>query len=116
MLCFRKTRGFAGMAFYFWSLAAGLQLWLASLLVVLELWGIVAAIIGLCMAGVGVLPIALVASLFKAEWSIFFQLLLSFGMMLTARIGGMWLAERAAEREAMAQIEAEAAQVETIET
>jgi hypothetical protein len=62
---------------------------------------------------VGVIPLALLASLFKAEWSILGQLVLSLVMVVAARMGGFWLAERALEKQAIAEIEA---QVETVET
>lgn len=90
----RKTRGYVGVGFVWWSYLCGLSLWLLCLLVCLNLWGVVAAVIGLCVVGVGVLPVAVLAALFKGEWlllsAILFQLALTFG----ARFAGFFLASK----------------------
>lgn len=94
LLFSRKTRGYVGIGFLWWSYLCGLNLWLLCLLVCLNLWGVTAAVAGLCLAGVGVLPVALLAALCKAEWlmlgAILFQLVLTLG----ARFGGVFLVSR----------------------
>lgn len=46
-----------------------------SLLVTYNIWGIVALIIGLLIMGIGILPIAIIASIFNGEWIILASLL-----------------------------------------
>lgn len=92
---FRRCRGWCGVVFIYWSYLCGLILWMFSLLVTLNLWGIVAAIIGLILAGVGILPVAMLASLFKGEWSLLLQLILQFALLIGCRAFGLYLADKA---------------------
>jgi hypothetical protein len=90
-LCiFRKTRPWAGVGFVYASFVFGMLLFAYSCLFVLDVWGTLGLVIGLFMAGVGVVPVALLAALLHAQWSIFFELL--FGVFLTfgTRILGAW--------------------------
>lgn len=79
----RATRTFAGNSLYVSSYVFGLTLWMTALVTTLQLWGLVAAVIGLCFAGVGVVPVAFLATLFKGEWlalgGLFFLTALTFG-------------------------------------
>lgn len=95
---FKKCRGICAVAFIYWSVLCGLCLWMTSLLLTINLWGYVAAIIGLFMGGIGVFPIAVLACMFKGEWSLFFQLILQFVILFAARFYGFYLAGKA-ERE-----------------
>lgn len=92
---FRKCRPVCAAIFVYWSYLCGLCLWMTSLLVTINLWGYIAAIIGLFMAGIGVFPIAVIACMFKGEWSLFFQLILQFIFLFGARIYGFHLAGKA---------------------
>ena len=96
---FRKCRGWCAVAFIYWSYLCGLSLWMTSLLVTLNLWGFVAAIIGLIFMGVGILPVALLACIFKGEWSIFFQLILQLAFLIGCRLFGFYLAHKAEQEE-----------------
>jgi len=96
---FRKCRGWCGAAFVYWSYLCGLCLWMTSLLVTINLWGYIAAIIGLFMAGIGVFPIAVIACMFKGEWSLFFQLILQFVLLIGCRLFGFYLAHKAEQEE-----------------
>lgn len=66
-----------------------------SLLVTLQTWGTVAVIIGLLLAGIGVFPIAVIASIVKGEWLMMTILLGQFGMVVVARIYGIYLIKKA---------------------
>jgi hypothetical protein len=92
---FKKCRGWCGAVFVYWSYLCGLCLWMTSLLLTINFWGYIAAIIGLFLAGIGVFPIAVLACMFKGEWSLFFQLVLQFVILIAARIYGFYLAEKA---------------------
>ena len=95
---FRKCRGWCAVAFIYWSYLCGLSLWMFSLLVTLNLWGYVAAIVGLIIMGVGIVPVALLACIFKGEWSIFFQLILQFALLIGCRLYGLYLAGKAEQQ------------------
>src|ERR1700730_13449361 len=78
---FRKTRGISAMGYFIASYIFGTNLFIFSVLVVLQIWGVTALIIGLLFAGVGVLPVAFLASIFHREWYTFGQL--SLGLVFT---------------------------------
>ncbi len=73
---FRKTGIVSGMAFYISSYLFGLILFLYSVAVSFILWGWWAIILGVFLMGAGFVPIALLASLFNAEWLILFNILI----------------------------------------
>jgi hypothetical protein len=95
MCVFRKTRPWAGMGFYFGSYLFGLTLWAFSCLVCYDIWGYRALIIGLLLAGIGVWPVALIASLFTGHWSLVRDLVIQFVLVFGTRFVGTWLASRA---------------------
>ena len=92
---FRKARRFSGTVIMYSSYLFGLQLWLSGLMVTLQIWGVWAAIIGLLLLGVGVIPIALIATLFNGLWNEFIQLLLSVIIVFGSRILGAYLLKKA---------------------
>ncbi|MGA2800750.1 MAG: hypothetical protein ABSE97_00015 [Verrucomicrobiota bacterium] len=90
---FHRTRGFAAGAMYITSYVFGLTLWVWSLLISYTLWGVVAVIFGLILTpmGVGVVPIAILASLFHGLWSIVGQLFLIAATMCGVGQLGIYL-------------------------
>jgi hypothetical protein len=91
-LCiFRKTRPWAGLGFYISSYIFGSLLFAFSCIVAYEIWGYVGLIVGLVLAGFGVVPVAFFAALFHAEWTILLDIV--FGLVLTfgTRIVGLRL-------------------------
>lgn len=98
----RKFRPWCAPIFVYWSYFGGLLLWMLSLLVTLNFWGIMAVVIGLLFAGVGVFPVALLACIFNGAWGVFFGLLVNFAMVMSCRIYGLYLADKA-ERECFDQ-------------
>lgn len=99
-LCiFRKTRPWAGAGFFFASFIFGMTLWVFSMEVCLDLWGVWAIVVGLLMLGAGVLPIAALAALFTGHWGILLGLIGWTAVTFTCRIGGNYLASRAPNRE-----------------
>ena len=91
MCIFRKTRPWAGVGLVYASLLFGVMLFAYACLYVVYAWGYGALAIGLIFAGVGVVPVGLLAAIFRHEWSVFWELL--FGVVLTfgPRILGTWL-------------------------
>ncbi len=96
---FKETRGHSGLGFYIVSFVFGGTLWVWSLLLTYVLWGGVALFIGLILAGVGVLPIALLATATKGMWSMFGQLILGFVATYGTRSIGIYLMQRAEEEQ-----------------
>lgn len=91
----RATRGFSSISILIASYVFGATLWMYGLLLTYFTWGIVAVIIGLVFFGVGVVPIALLATLFKGMWGPFFTLVLLAIATYGCRIGALSLAESA---------------------
>jgi hypothetical protein len=85
---FRRTRKVSSLGLYGSSWLFGLNLWLASALFTYMYWGWPALIFGLFIAGVGVFPIAVIATLWYSDWSALGALAewvaLTFGVRLLA--------------------------------
>lgn len=92
---FRRTRAFAGGGIYIASFVFGLTLWVWSLLTSYTLWGIGGTTIGLLLGGIGVVPIAILASLFHGLWSMAGQLLLVTAITFGTRFFGLHLMTKA---------------------
>jgi hypothetical protein len=89
----RATRGISSVALLIASYVFGATLWMEGLLLTLAIWGLGAVFFGLFLAGIGVVPIAMLATLFKGMWSPLIELVLLTIMTFTSRVGAMSLAE-----------------------
>lgn len=94
---FKKTKGFSGIGLYISSYVYGMTLWFWALLLTYLIWGAVAVFIGLFIAGVGVVPIAMLATAIKGEWAITGQIVLLLVLTFGSRMLGLNFAERADE-------------------
>ena len=106
MSAFRKTRGIGGVGCIYASYVFGVELWAYSCLFVAYTWGYVALGIGLVFAGVGVVPVALLAALFRREWSVLWELIFAVLLTFGTRSFGLWMvgkADRDAEEAALAE-------------
>jgi hypothetical protein len=92
---FRHTRAFAGGGIYIASFVFGLTLWVWSLLTSYTLWGIGGVVVGLLFAGVGIVPIAILANLFHGLWSMVGELLLVTAITFGTRFFGIYLMTKA---------------------
>ncbi len=92
---FKPTRSFAGLGIYFASYVFGLTLWVWSLILTYNLWGIFAVIIGLFFAGLGIVPVALLATLFSGKLSTFGELLLLMAFVPICRMFGIFMVAKA---------------------
>lgn len=72
------------------SYVFGATLWIWGLLLTYTLWGGVALFIGLFLMGVGVVPIAMLATMFNGMWSEFGQLVFLLAMTVGARAFGAY--------------------------
>ncbi len=92
---FGRTRVFAGNGFFIASYVFGLTLWVWGFLLTYVLWGGFAVIVGLFIFGVGVIPIAILATLFKGMWSTLGELLFLTVLVFGLRFLGFWLLSKA---------------------
>lgn len=67
---FKKTKGTSAIGLVVSSYVYGITLWFWALLLTYVIWGAVAVFIGLILAGVGVIPFAMIATAIKGEWEI----------------------------------------------
>lgn len=65
---FRATRRLAGDGLFVSSYVFGVTLWIWAFLLAYTIWGALAVIIGLFLVGVGVVPIAMLATLLTGQW------------------------------------------------
>jgi len=82
---FKKTRSVSAFGFVMSSYVYGLTLWFWALL------------LGLFIAGIGVVPIAILATALNGEWAITGQIILLLVLTFGSRMLGFYFAERADE-------------------
>jgi CheY-like chemotaxis protein len=92
---FKKTRVFSVYAFLISSYVFGVGMWFFSFIVTYALWGWLGILIGLFLMGVGVMPVAVVASLFAGQWAVLFNLLFGFALTYGTRAYSIHLANKA---------------------
>lgn len=87
---FRVTRPIAGTGLFIASYIFGVTGWLMGLLLTWILWGSIAVIIGLFFMGIGVVPIAIIATLFNGMWLelgiLILAIILTFGFRIIGLI------------------------------
>jgi len=89
----KATRRFSSKTLVVSSYVFGITLWVKGLLLTYFLWGSLAVLIGLFAGGVGVIPMAMLATGFDGQWEHFIELVLLIIMTFATRIGGGLLAE-----------------------
>lgn len=94
---FKKTKGASAIGLVISSYVYGLTLWFWALLLTYLIWGTVAVFVGLFIAGVGVVPIAILATAIKSEWAITGQIILLLALTFGSRMLGFYFAQRADE-------------------
>jgi len=90
----KRIRGMTGLGIYIASYIFGITLWVWGVLLTYFLWGGWALLVGLFIMGVGVVPIAMLATMLKGMWSEFGYLILGLVMTFGARILGQYLIGR----------------------
>ena len=111
---FKKTRIISVYGLLISSYIFGACLWTFSFLMTYYYWGLLGVIFGVVLLGVGVVPVAFIASLFHADWStisnIIYVLILSWG----ARSLSIYFAKKIDEEEARKNLYSEAIHAEDI--
>ena len=92
---FRRCRRFAAVASLVSTFVFGATLWMGALLATFTLWGKWAVWIGLFMMGVGVVPIAILATLFKGMWSNLGLLVVLTVLTFGTGFYASWIGEKA---------------------
>ena len=85
---FRGTKEFAGKAFFLSSYFYGVVLWLGCLVITFKLWGWIGMVIGLVLLGIGIVPIAVIATVIAGLWGIVLHIIvLVLVIWLTRSVG-----------------------------
>lgn len=95
---YSSTPRFAGNGMVVASYVFGATLWVWSLLLTYTLWGTFGLILGLLFAGIGVVPLAMLATLLHAMWSQLGQLAAMLVLTLGVRAWGLFLLTKADRR------------------
>lgn len=95
---FKKTGIVGGMGIYISSYVFGLTLWFLGLLLTYFTWGFFGILIGLVLGGVGVVPVAMLATLLNGEFFSLVVLVILTILTFGTRALGIYLASRAEER------------------
>jgi hypothetical protein len=86
------TRATAATVFVIASWIYGVTLWFWALVLTYSIWGLIAVFIGLFLLGVGVVPVAMLATLFNGQLAVTAQLILLTLVTFGARTIGLRLA------------------------
>lgn len=90
---FKRTRSISGLGLAYSSYFFGAILWLWSLVVVYITWGIIPVIIGLFIAGIGIVPIAAFVFIVNGEWSELFWITILFIITFGSRMLGIYFVD-----------------------
>jgi hypothetical protein len=91
---FHRTRMIASWGFFAASYAFGICLWIFCLIATWNYWGMLAVFAGMVIAGIGVVPLAIIASAFNSDWTA--VIVATIGLILTFGSRGLalWLAAK----------------------
>lgn len=92
------TRGFAGNLFGAAAFVFGACLWLYALAFTYLEWGLPGVIIGVMLAGVGVVFTGTLAAILSATWVVLGNLAFLFALFVGARVLSGWMAHLSSER------------------
>jgi hypothetical protein len=94
------ARFIAASGFLISSIVFGVMIWVCGLGVTYEAWGLGGVIIGLVFAGVGIVPVAMLAVLLQGEWQALIGFVILLGLTFGLRALGLWLAKKVDQRAA----------------
>jgi hypothetical protein len=87
----KRARPFSGSLILLISFIFGITLWMEGFLVTLSTWGTFAVIVGLLFLGIGVVPIAMLASLIHGSWTTLLELVILAVLTFGCRIFAQWI-------------------------
>lgn len=88
----KKWRAFSGISIFISSYLFGAILYFSGFIISYSIWGVTALVIGLFLLGVGVVPIALLATLVHGLWIPFFIMVALCVLTYGSRMIGITLA------------------------
>jgi TPR repeat protein len=91
---FRVTQIFSAYGFFISSVIFGVATWILGFLVTFQHWGVTGLFVGLFLAGVGIVPIGILALVFNADWPQVSDLALGLVLTFGARTIALWLTQR----------------------
>lgn len=94
------ARAAAAIGFVVASYVFGAIMWIWGITYTYVVWGFFGVIIGLVIMGVGVVPIAMLASLLHADWMTLVGFVISAVLTFGLRALALWLAKKVDERAA----------------
>ena len=94
------TRFIAAIGFVSASFVFGAMMWCCGLGVTYGAWGIGGVIIGLMIAGIGIVPVGMLAVLLHGEWQALIVFLILIVLTFGLRALGFWLAKKVDQRAA----------------
>jgi hypothetical protein len=91
---FKKTRSASAIALYISSYILGAFTWISGFLLTYSFWGILGIVIGVIMAGVGVVFTGFIASLLNGYWYIAVNLVVEVIVLYGARLFALHLIKK----------------------
>jgi hypothetical protein len=92
---FKATCVFSSFGFMISSYAFGICGWAFGFLVTYTLWGFWGLAVGLLIAGIGVVPVGILAAAIHGTWNVVWELLILIALTFGTRIYALYLANRA---------------------
>ncbi|MEI6519751.1 MAG: hypothetical protein WCO98_06890 [bacterium] len=93
-MAIRRARWISSVVFSLASAVCGFSLWVWCLAVVKVFWGTFWTIVGCSMYGIGVVPMAFLATLFKGQWEAFWTIIIfaviTFVLQYVGIVIGEW--------------------------
>ncbi|NQU99582.1 MAG: hypothetical protein HQ538_02490 [Parcubacteria group bacterium] len=86
----KKTRKISGIGIIISSYVFGAFTWMCSFIIAYIIWGIAGLVIGLLLCGIGVVPIAMLATLFDGDWSTLLQVIIITAITIGSRYLGIY--------------------------
>jgi hypothetical protein len=92
------ARVIAATGFVIASYVFGAMMWFCGLAFTYEVWGMFGVFVGLVIAGVGIVPVAMLAALLHGEWQVVIVFVILIVLTFGLRALAFWLAQKADER------------------
>jgi hypothetical protein len=92
---FDKTKAISAFGLVISSYIFGLYIFCWSMLLAYLFWGVTGLVIGLFIAGVGVVPVAMLAVTVNGEWLVLVQLFIMAIVTYGSRVLGFYFADKA---------------------
>ncbi|MHB8303944.1 MAG: hypothetical protein ACYDC6_14105 [Acidobacteriaceae bacterium] len=87
----RRWRSFTSPAMLVLSYLFGATVWMDGLVLTMTIWGGWAVVIGLFIMGIGIVPIAMLATLFHGMWFRFTELVFLLALTFGSRFLAIWI-------------------------